>query len=147
MARDPRRLARMLRVRTVARDLARADQLRAAEQQHAATDLAARLDALHHAVGPQTGMAGGLGLGAAAFYRGRLADGRIEAARRIAATRAAHDAARLAAEAANRDRQAVEKLLDRARAERATAEARALEDLPPAPRPSPRLARTLRNSG
>jgi hypothetical protein len=147
MARDPRRLARMLRVRTVARDLARADQLRAAEQQHAATDLAARLDALHHAVGPQTGMAGGLGLGAAAFYRGRLADGRIEAARRIAATSAAHDAARLAAEAANRDRQAVEKLLDRARADRAAAEARALEDLPHAPRPSPRLARTLRNSG
>ncbi|QHL90171.1 hypothetical protein GVO57_04135 [Sphingomonas changnyeongensis] len=59
MARDPRRLARMLRVRTVARDLARADQLRAADQERAAADLAARLDALHREVGPQPGLAGG----------------------------------------------------------------------------------------
>lgn len=143
MARDTRRLGRMLRVRSLQLDLARAEQARALDQASSAAQLAQRIEALRQDVAPQAGAAQGLSLFAAAHYRDRLSRSQIEAQRRVAIANQQLDQAREAAGAAKRDHVVVEKLIARELDAQAAAVRKALEDAP-----HPRaLARSLLKSG
>lgn len=143
MARDPRRLSRMLRVRTLQLDLARAEQAAAADKASSAAQLAERIAALRQDVAPRAGAAQGISLFAAAHYRDRLARSQQEAERRVAYAERELDQARVAAGAAKRDQAVVEKLIERALDAEAAAVRKALED---APNPKA-LARSLLKSG
>lgn len=142
MARDAKRLGRMLRVRSLQLDLARAEQARAIDQASSAAQLAARIDALRQDVAPQAGAAHGISLFAAAHYRDRLSRSQIEAQRRVALANQQLDAARAAAGAARRDHDVIEKLIARELEADAAAVRKALED---APHPKA-LARSLLKS-
>ncbi|HEV2568553.1 hypothetical protein [Sphingomonas sp.] len=144
MARDAKKLGRMLRVRSLQLDLARAEQAAAAERASSAAALAARIESLRQDVAPRQGSEQGLSLFAAAHYRDRLARSQAEAQRRVTAAHQLLDQARDAANAAKRDHGAVEKLIDRELEARAAAARKALED---APHPTRALARTLLKSG
>lgn len=135
MALDPRRLARVHRVRTLQLGLAQADETRANEKVASEAALSARIRSLADAVSPQPAAHGAVSLAAAAHYRERLhqsamaADDRVRAAEAFAARSA--EATRVA----KRDQTAAEKLLDRSRAARDAAERRAMEDAPHFRRP------------
>ena len=142
--RDAKRLGRMLRVRSLQLDLARAEQAAAADRASSATALAARIDALRQDVAPREGADQGLTLFAAAHYRDRLARSQIEAHRRVQIAHQQLDQARNAATVAKRDHGVVEKLIDRELEAQAAAARKALEDAPQHARP---LARSLRKNG
>ena len=144
MARDAKRLGRMLRVRTLQLDMARADQAAAAERASSAAALAARIDALRQDVAPREGSDQGLSLFAAAHYRDRLAKSQVEAQRRVQLAHQQLDQARDAATAAKRDHGVVEKLIERELEAQAAAARKALED---APHNARALARSLLKSG
>ena len=144
MARDHKKLERMLRVRALQLDLARAEQAAAADRASSAAALAARIDALRQDVAPRTGGDQGLSLFAAAHYRDRLAKSQVEAQRRVTAAHQQLDLARDAAHAAKRDHGAVEKLIERQLDVQAAAARKALEDTPHSARA---LARSLLKSG
>lgn len=143
MARDPRRLSRMLRVRSLQLDLARVEQAAAADKASSATLLAERIATLRQDVAPRPGVEQGISLFAAAHYRDRLAQSQVEAERRRARAEAELDQARAAAGAAKRDHGVIEKLIARALDAEAAAVRKALED---APHPKA-LARSLLRSG
>jgi hypothetical protein len=130
MARDARRLGRMLRVRALQLDLARADQARALDQASSAAQLAARIEALRQDVAPQAGAAQGISLFAAAHYRDRLSRSQVEAQRRVAAANQQLTQAREAAGHAKRDHNVIEKLIARELDAQAAAVRKALEDAP-----------------
>lgn len=142
--RSPQKLGRMLRVRSLQLDLARAEQAQAAERASSAAALAARIDALRQDVAPREGGEQGLTLFAAAHYRDRLARSQVEAQRRLHMADQQLDRARDAASAAKRDHGVVEKLIERELQAQAAAARKALED---APHPVRALARTLLKSG
>lgn len=142
--RDPKRLGRLLRVRSLQLDLARAEQAAAAERASSAAALAARIEALHQDVAPRTGADRGLNLFAASHYRDRLAASKIEAHRRVAVADQQLLHAQEAAGAAKRDHNAIEKLVERALDAEAAAARKALEE---APHPSRALARSLLRQG
>ena len=144
MARDQKRLGRMLRVRSLQLDLARAEQAAAVERASSAAALAARIDSLRQDVAPQQGSDLGISLFAAAHYRDRLAKSHVEAQRRVSAAHQQLDRARDAATAAKRDHGVVEKLIERELDVQAAAARKALEDAPHAARA---LARSLLKSG
>lgn len=143
MPRDTRRLGRMLRVRSLQLDLARAEQARALDQASSAAQLAARIEALRQDVAPQRGAAQGLSLFAAAHYRDRLSRSQVEAQRRVAIANQQLSDAREAAGAAKRDHVVVEKLIARELDVQAAAVRKALEDAPHLKA----LARSLLKSG
>ena len=144
MARDAKRLGRMLRVRSLQLDLARAEQAAAAERASSASALAARIESLRQDVAPRQGTDQGLSLFAAAHYRDRLAKSGLEAQRRVQITRQQLDQARDAASAAKRDHGVVEKLIERELEAQAAAARKALED---APQNARALARSLLKNG
>ena len=126
MAKD--QLGRIHRVRTVKLNLARAEEVRAHAQVATETALSARIAQLVEAVAPASGSAATLL--AASHYRDRLNKSAATAANRVRMAEA--DAARAAegARAAKRDQSAVEKLMERARAEDVRRGMRVLEDQP-----------------
>jgi hypothetical protein len=144
MARDAKRLGRMLRVRSLQLDLARAEQAVAAERASSAAALAARIESLRQDVAPRQGTDQGLSLFAAAHYRDRLAKSGIEAQRRVQVAHQQLDQARDAASAAKRDHGVVEKLIERELEAQAAAARKALED---APQNARALARSLLKNG
>jgi flagellar FliJ protein len=127
---DPRRLARVHRVRTLQLGLAQADEARARDAVTSETALAGRIAQLAAAVAPAPAAAPGFSLAAEAHYRERLHRSAEAAERRV---RAAEDEATRRADAtraARQDRTAVEKLIARGQLELAQAEIRALQDAP-----------------
>ena len=142
--RSAKKLGRMLRVRSLQLDLARAEQAQAADRASSARALADRIEALRQDVAPREGTNQGLTLFAAAHYRDRLAKTQVEAQRRLQAAHQQLDLARDAASAAKRDHGVVEKLIERELEAQAAAARKALED---APNPIRALARTLLKSG
>lgn len=127
---DPKRLARVARVRTLQLGLARADEARARDQVASETQLSNRIAQLAQAVAPSLADAGAFSLAAAAHYRERLhrsaeaADDRVRAAE----ARAEHQAE--ATRAAKRDQTAIDKLIERGQAELVRAGLKALEEMP-----------------
>ena len=144
MARDPKRLGRMLRVRGLQLDLARAEQAAAADRASSAAALADRIESLRQDVAPRAGSDQGLTLFAAAHYRDRLAKSHVEAQRRVQITHQQLDQARDATTTAKRDHGVVEKLIDRELQAQAAAARKALEDAPQSARA---LARSLLKNG
>lgn len=142
--RDAKKLGRMLRVRSLQLDLARAEQAAAAERASSASALAQRIEALRQDVAPRAGVDQGLSLFAAAHYRDRLARSQVEAQRRATVAHQQLDVARDAANSAKRDHGAVEKLIERELDAQAAAARKALEDAPQSARA---LARSLLKSG
>ena len=142
--RDDARLGRLLRVRALQLDQARADEILAADQASSAQALAQRIALLADAVAPREGAAAGLNLFAAAHYRQRLAKSQQEAQRRIAAAGRLLDQARAQTGEAKRNHGAMEKLLERELQAQAGDVRRALEN---APHPTQALARSLLRSG
>lgn len=144
MRRDAKKLGRMLRVRSLQLDLARAEQAAAADRASSAAALAARIEALRQDVAPREGREQGLTLFAAAHYRDRLARSQVEAQRRMQIADQQLDVAREAATSAKRDHGVVEKLIERELEARAAAVRKALED---APHHARALARSLLKDG
>jgi hypothetical protein len=142
--RSAKKLGRMLRVRSLQLDLARAEQVQAADRASSAAALADRIEALRQDVSPREGSGQGLSLFAAAHYRDRLARSQVEAQRRVQIAHQQLDQARNAASSARRDHGVVEKLIERELDAQAAAARKALED---APHPTNALARTLLKSG
>lgn len=142
--RDKARLGRLLHVRSLQLDQARAVEMLAAERASSASSLAARIASLSQDVAPREGTDHGLSLFAAAHYRQRLARSQEEAERRVAAAAQQLDSARQVTGAAKRDHGAIEKLIERELDARAVDARRALEN---APHPTQALARSLRNHG
>jgi hypothetical protein len=130
--RDARLLKRIHRVRTVQLTLARAEEVRATGGVENERQLVSRIADLAAAVAPASGSAAALM--ARAHYAERLHQSATAASTRL--MRAEAELARTveAARAARRDQAAAEKLRDRATAEAALAEMRALAEAPPATR-------------
>ena len=128
---DPKKLARILRVRTLQLGLAQAEEARVRGVHEQERALSSRIAQLASAVSPVEDRAGGFSLAAAAHYRDRLHRSAETAANRV---RTAEEEAARAAEAtraAKRDQSAVEKLIQRELAEKTLREIRALRDAPP----------------
>jgi len=128
---DVKKLARVLRVRTLQLGLAQAQEVRAREAQERETALSSRIAQLAADIAPATDRAAGFSLAAAAHYRERLHRSAETAAGRVRAAEAEAERAADATRAARRDHSAVEKLLDRGLTEAALREIRALSDAPP----------------
>lgn len=131
----PSQLGRIHRVRTLQLTLARAEEARAHAQVATETALSARIAQLAEAVAPASGSAATLL--AASHYRERLHNSAVAAANRVRGAEAEAARAAEGARAAKRDQSAVEKLIDRARAEALRCEMRALEDAPSRKRHDP----------
>jgi hypothetical protein len=131
---DPKRLARLHRVRTLQLGLAQADEARAREGLASETALAERIARLAGAVAPAPDRSGATALAAAAHYRDRLHRSADAANNRVRAAAAAADRLAEATKAAKRDQNAVEKLMARATVAEIAAEIRALQDAPPTAR-------------
>lgn len=128
---DGKRLARIHRVRTLQLGLAQADEARAQAQVTSEQQLAHRIASLADAVAPQTSMVpGGAHLAAAAHFRERLHRSADAAIERVRTAEMIADRRGEATRVARRDQNAVEKLIDRHRAELIRAEMKALEDAP-----------------
>lgn len=124
----PSQLARIHRVRTLQLTLALAEEARANAQVATEQALSERIAQLAEAVAPASGSAAALL--AASHYRDRLGKSAVASANRVRT--AESDAARATegSRAAKRDQSAVEKLIQRARADALRREMRALEDAP-----------------
>lgn len=134
MAGDPRRLERILRVRTLQLGLTQAEEARARARVVGEEALAARIGELVAAVSPLPTATGAASLGAAAHFRERLLQSAVGANERLRAAEALAAQAAARTRAAKQDQSAVEKLVERAASDAASGERRALEDLPPAGR-------------
>lgn len=130
MKRNEHRLGRLLRVRALQLDLKRAEEAAAASQAETIAALARRIQRLAVDASPRAGSASGLTLAATAHYRERLDGSRREAGRRAAAAEQQLEVARARTLEAGRDHGAIEKLVDRARRDRALDEMRKLADAP-----------------
>lgn len=126
----PKTLARVHRVRTLQLGLAQAEEARQRDALGQEANLRDRIGSLVAAVAPAPEASGARTLAAAAFYRDRLQQSADAAALRVQAAEARERAAAEASRAAKRDQTAVEKLLERARADALVREMRALADLP-----------------
>lgn len=131
MAREKKKLDRILKVRTLQLDLVRADEARANERFAGEVALRNRIAQLAEGIAPAQSVGKGFSLVAAAHFRDRLqqsaeaAEGRMRAAEHVV-----QQAAEKTREA-KRDQSAIEKLLDRAAADAALKAIRALEAVPP----------------
>jgi len=128
--RDPRRLNRLLRVRTVQRDMAQAEEVSARGQAAQAGYLVDRIDRLHADVAPQHGGSSGMSLQAAAAFRLRLQPALQDAQRRLSTAEALVARRADATRDARQDHGAMEKLAERAAKAAAEREMRALIDAP-----------------
>ncbi|WP_315763110.1 hypothetical protein [Sphingomonas sp. Y38-1Y] len=133
MPADAKKLARILRVRTLQLGLTQADEARAADRVASELALRDRIARLADEVAPTPSSlpADSLSFAAAAHYRERLHQSAHAAQARVAA---AHDGLAVAQGAtrdARRDQSAVEKLIARADHAAALKAIRALEALPP----------------
>jgi hypothetical protein len=138
--RDEKRLHRLLRVRGLQLDLRRAEETRALLAHSSTAELLTRIDRLTDSVTPGEGSHDGLSLAASAQLRNRLHVSRLEARSRLDNAEVVLAATRRATAEAKRDQNAIEKLVDRARDERALADMRKLADLPATPK---KVARDL----
>lgn len=128
---DAKRLKRLHRVRTLQLGLARADESRAQAQLSSETQLAHRITQLADAVAPQASdNARATNLAAAAHFRERLHRSAEAAMNRVRMAETQADLSSEATRTAKRDQSAVEKLLDRQRADDVRAEMKQLEDAP-----------------
>ena len=128
---DPRKLARIHRVRTLQLGLVRADEMRAQARLANEAMLEKRIGELVAAIAPAPAAASAASLIAAAHFRERLQVSATAAEARLRAAALSADRAAEATRAAKRDQTAVEKLIARAEADAALAAIRALEEAPP----------------
>lgn len=131
----PKQLARIERVRAVQLTLARAAQADAHAQVASEAALSARVAALAAAVAPAPAAGAGFSLSAAAHYRERLHLSAAAAQDRVLAAERRATVATAAAQDAERDLKAVEKLQAKADAAAALAAIRAMEGAPIPTRP------------
>ncbi|SEM95014.1 hypothetical protein SAMN05192583_1631 [Sphingomonas gellani] len=131
---NPKKLARIHRVRTLQLGLTRAEEMRAGEKLDSEAALSARIAGLVDAVSPVAQSASAFSLGASAHYRERLHQSALAAAQREQNARLLLERSAEATRAAKRDQSAVEKLMERARHRQDARERRALEDVPAFPR-------------
>lgn len=118
------KLARIHRVREVQAQLAQAEEARARDKAAAEAALHGRIAGLVDAVSPRPVATNATSLAAAAHYRERLHTSAAGADARMRTAQAQLDRSRIATRDALRDRTAMSKLLDRARADEAQADAR-----------------------
>ena len=132
----PRKLDRLLRVRTLQLDLVRAQEVTARQKVDSEEQLHARIAALAANVAPvaNDGTDFATSLIAAAHFRERLHQSAHAAQRRVATAEHGLEMARAATREARRDQSAIEKLITRQEADEALKALRELEALPPAAR-------------
>lgn len=128
---EPRRLERILRVRTLQLGLVQADEARALGKAADEAALRTRIAQLSDSVAPAATPVAGFSLLAAAHFRDRLQQSAEAADRRMLAAEAHAERAAEATRAARRDQNAVEKLIARVDAEAVVKAIRALESAPP----------------
>ncbi|UZK65334.1 hypothetical protein [Sphingomonas sp. M1-B02] len=130
---NPRKLDRLLRVRTLQLDLIRADEVRARQRVDQEAALRERIAALAANVAPSAveGETFATSLIAAAHLRDRLNQSAQAADRRVVVAEESLESARAATREARRDQSAIEKLIVREEAEAALKMLRSLETLPP----------------
>lgn len=129
--RSPKRLGRLLRVRTLQLGQVQAHEAAAHAKLDSEAQLRARIVQLASNITPQqadTGFAASLA--AAAYYRDRLHASAVAAEARIEAAEESVERAREATREARRDQSAIEKLIARAEAEDAIKALRAMEEAP-----------------
>lgn len=131
---DGKRLKRLHRVRTLQLGLARAEESRMQAQLSSETQLSQRIAQLADAVAPAPVTAGAVNLAAAAHFRERLHRSAEAALNRVRMAEEQAERSTEATRAARRDQSAVEKLLERSRADDIRAEMKALEDVPSRPK-------------
>ncbi len=138
MPADPKKLERILRVRTLQLGLTRAEEARAADR--VASELALKNRIAHLAAEvaptPSSKPADALSFAASAHYRDRLHASADAAEARVATAHQGLASAQAATREARRDQSAVEKLISRADHAAALKAIRALEDLPPGRAPN-----------
>lgn len=127
---DPKKLARLHRVRTLQLGLATAEEARARERMASETALVTRIAQLAAAVAPIPDSMTAAGFAATAHYRERLHQSAAASVERVRAAELQASAASEATQAAKRDQSAVEKLRARADADEASRAVRALEAAP-----------------
>jgi flagellar protein FliJ len=135
MARSPKKLDRLLRVRTLQLEQVRGEEARAVakvDQEAQLRDRIANLAANVAPIAASTDFA--RSLAAAANFRDRLHQSAAAADRRVAVAEQSLELARAATREARRDQNAIEKLIDRAEADAALKALRELEQLPPSGR-------------
>ena len=130
MPADVRRLGRLLRVRTIQRDLAAADAARAADQVSTHARMVTRIEALARDVAPSPGGVTALDLAAAATYRNRLQASHADARNRLSTAAAFAERREDASREARRDHRAIEKLAEQARSRAVLDEMRRLAEGP-----------------
>jgi hypothetical protein len=132
-----KRLARVLRVRTLQLGLTQADEARAAARMADEIALHERIIQLAQAASPvPTPATTATGLGAAAHYRDRLFASAQIVQQRVVQADNGLARAKSATMEAKRDQSAVEKLIARADAAHALRELRAMENAPPTRKPN-----------
>lgn len=140
--RSEKRLGRLLRVRSLQRDLAMGEEARAAEQAANQSRLVERIASLAEQVSPGVGAASALDLAAAAVYRGRLHHSHADATQRLSTAEALLARREEASQEARRDHRAIEKLAEAAKSREALAEMRRLSEGPFGSRRGTALAET-----
>jgi len=129
---QPRKLDRILRVRTLQLGLTRADEARAQAKVDSEAALRNRIAELSEGVTPAASEAAdALSFMAAAHFRDRLHQSAVAAEERLQAAKAVLERAGEARKQAKRDQSAVEKLIARDDAAAAVKAIRALEEAPP----------------
>jgi flagellar protein FliJ len=138
MPADPKKLARILRVRTLQLGLVRAEEARANDRVASELALRDRIARLADAVAPapSAAPAEAMSFAAAAHYRERLHASAQAAEDRVTNAHRGLAHAQAATREAKRDQSAVEKLIARADHAAALRAIRALEDLPPSRAPN-----------
>jgi len=132
MARTAKKLARLLRVRTLQLDQVRAAEVQARTRVDQEETLRERIAALAANVAPEATPAStfATSLIAAAHYRDRLHQSAHAAERRVAVAQQGLETARAATREAHRDQSAIEKLIEREEAKAVLKALRELETLP-----------------
>ncbi|WP_298668578.1 hypothetical protein [uncultured Sphingomonas sp.] len=128
---DAKKLARVLRVRTLQLGLAQAQEVRLRETHAHEAALSSRIARLAADVAPTADSAAGVSLAAAAYYRERLHRSAETAANRVRTAEVEAERAAEATRAAKRDQSAVEKLIARAETAAVLREIGKLRDAPP----------------
>lgn len=133
--RSPKRLARLLHVRTLQLGMSQAEQAAANAKLMSEAELKRRIAQLAENVTPRHADEGfAQTFAAAAYYRERLQASALAAEQRVVAAQAGVRRAEDATREARRDQSAIEKLIERAEADAAIRAIRALEVQPPARR-------------
>ena len=128
--RSEKRLGRLLRVRSLQRDLAMGEEARAAEQAANQSRLVERIATLAEHVSPGVGTTSALDLAASAVYRNRLQRSHADAAQRLSTAEALLERREEASREARRDHRAIEKLVEAAKSREVLAEMRRLSEGP-----------------